>query len=125
MGRSQAPHRSTHSFLTASEHRPKRTAVAFAALFIALIIACFRGLGRALRDETESTTGFFIWAMGASFSAHCVAFISITYFDQTIVVWYWLLAAIACLGATESVSRGPAPAVNNPTMDRASSALTL
>src|SRR5262249_60314992 len=67
-------------------------------LLIALIIACFRGLGRAFRDEpAKSTTGLFVWAVGAALLAHCLAFISITYFDQVIVVWYWLLAVIVCL----------------------------
>jgi hypothetical protein len=96
------------------------------ALFIALIIACFKGLGRVLRDEPgKSTTGFFIWALGTSLFAHCIAFISITYFDQIIVVWYWLLAVIVCLSATKRVSQGGTSAFSEPIIDRAPSTLTM
>ena len=66
-------------------------------LFLALIISCFKGIGRRLREESpESTTAFFIWTLGVILLAHCLSFISVTYFDQIVIVWYWLLAAI-CL----------------------------
>lgn len=45
-------------------------------------------------NGTEPSTGLFIWALGATLLAHCLSFISVTYFDQIIVIWYWLLAAI-------------------------------
>jgi hypothetical protein len=67
-------------------------------IFITIIISCFKGLGRVLRDNTPiSPAGLFIWAIGVSLFAHCFAFLSISYFDQTIVVWFWLLASITCL----------------------------
>ena len=66
--------------------------------FIVIIISCFKGLGRALRDKPPiSPAGLFIWAMGVSLFTHCFSFLSISYFDQIIVVWFWLLAAIAGL----------------------------
>jgi hypothetical protein len=66
-------------------------------LFLAIIIMCFRGIGRKLRTEVaEWPTNFFIWTLGVTLFAHCLSFLSVTYFDQIIVVWYWLLAAL-CL----------------------------
>jgi hypothetical protein len=67
-------------------------------IFIIIIISCFKGLGRALRDKPPiSPVGLFIWAIGVSLFTHCFSFLSISYFDQTIVVWFWLLASISCL----------------------------
>jgi len=66
-------------------------------LFLTIIVMCFRGIGRKLRSKVaESPAGFFIWALGVTLFAHCLSFLSVTYFDQIIVVWYWLLAAL-CL----------------------------
>jgi hypothetical protein len=71
-------------------------------LFIAIIISCFRGIGRRLRTEgPNSPVGFFVWSLGVSLFAHCLSFISATYFDQTILIWYWLQACICCI-ANES-----------------------
>lgn len=65
--------------------------------FIAIIVACFKTLGRRLSAEDEgSAAGFLVWAVGVALFAHCVSFMSVTYFDQILVVWYWLLAVI-CL----------------------------
>jgi hypothetical protein len=36
-----------------------------------------------------------IWALGVSLASHCAAFISVSYFDQIQVFWFWLLAVIA------------------------------
>jgi hypothetical protein len=67
-------------------------------LFIVIIILCFKGLGRALRDMPQSSgPGRFIWAIGVTLFAHCFSFISVSYWDQLIVVWFWLLASISCL----------------------------
>jgi hypothetical protein len=64
-------------------------------LFITIIVVCFNGIGRLLRAEVaEWPTSFFIWTLGVTLFAHCLSFISVTYFDQIIVIWYWLLAAI-------------------------------
>jgi hypothetical protein len=79
--------------------------------FIAIIISSFKGLGQTLRDlPPMSPAGFFVWAFGVSLFTHCFSFLSIAYFDQTIVVWYWLLAAIACLGTLQGVGWPTFPA---------------
>jgi hypothetical protein len=36
-----------------------------------------------------------LWAFGVCIVAHCTAFISISYFDQINVFWFWLLAVVA------------------------------
>jgi hypothetical protein len=83
--------------------------------FITIIILCFKVLGQVLRDIPPiSPAGFFVWAFGVSLFTHCNSFLSITYFDQTIVIWYWLLAVIACLSALQVTSWAALPAVEQP-----------
>jgi hypothetical protein len=65
-------------------------------LFVAIIVVCFKVVGRRVRDEEGNLfAGFLFWAMGTSLFAHCLSFISVPYFDQMILIWYWLLAAIS------------------------------
>lgn len=67
-------------------------------LFIVIIIRCFQGIGRGIRAEwAEQPERMFVWAMGVSLFTHCLSFMSIVYFDQTIIVWFWLLACITCI----------------------------
>jgi len=70
------------------------------ALFIAVIVYCFKGLGRARKEADaagDATRARGFWALGAALFANIAAFFGITYFDQTQVVWYALLAMIAAL----------------------------
>jgi hypothetical protein len=65
-------------------------------LFIAGIVACFKIVGRAVWSDSEwSYHPRLAWALGISLACHCTAFISVSYFDQLQVFWFWLLAAIA------------------------------
>ncbi|MGJ0484001.1 MAG: O-antigen ligase family protein [Methylomicrobium sp.] len=67
-------------------------------LFLAIIVSCFRGIGQRLRAKSlRLPDEFFVWALGVAFFAHCLSFISANYFDQTILVWYWLQASICCI----------------------------
>ena len=67
-------------------------------LFLAIIVTCFKKVGRAVHAErTDSHTAKLWWAVGVCLSAHCAAFISISYFDQIQVFWFWLWAVIAVL----------------------------
>lgn len=92
-------------------------------LFVLIIISCFKGLGRALRDEPPSSrAGFIVWAIGVSLFTHCFSFFSISYFDQMIVVWIWLLASISCLVGIHSRRAVSVPVSPEPSWDRASSA---
>ncbi len=63
---------------------------------LAMLVFGFKYLGRALRaSEGDRKQEWFIWALGASLFANLVAFFGISYFDQTIVAWYALLAMIS------------------------------
>ena len=67
------------------------------ALFVAILVQGFKAVGRARRAETPgSPAAFYIWAMGVALFTHCLSFLSVTYFDQSILALYWLLAAIVC-----------------------------
>lgn len=76
-------------------------------LFLVIISRCFNDIGRGIRAEwAEQADKFFVWAMGVSLFAHCLSFLSIVYFDQMIVVWFWLLACITCITCLSSKPRG-------------------
>ena len=65
-------------------------------LFIAMLVACFKICGRGARDEDHPLKDRrMAWALGICLACHCTAFISISYFDQIQVFWFWLLATIA------------------------------
>lgn len=68
-------------------------------LFIAIIVCCFRGVGRTVREmENESrSTQLYLWALGAALFAHVVNYMGVPYFDQNVVNWYLLLAIISTL----------------------------
>ena len=67
-------------------------------LFVTVIVCCFKIISRRLRDEVpDDRSGFLAWALGVSLLAHCLSFMSVPYFDQIIVIWYWLLASICCI----------------------------
>jgi hypothetical protein len=77
-------------------------------LFIALIVSCFNKIGWRLRSGMlNSSEGFFVWVLGVSVFTHCLSFLSVHYFDQTILIWYWILATICGIKNTSpaSVSR--------------------
>lgn len=67
-------------------------------LFLAIIVCCFKALGRARKaGEGNLTAERRLWTMGATLVAHLAAFFGITYFDQTSLAWYSLLAMISSL----------------------------
>jgi hypothetical protein len=67
-------------------------------LFIAIITACFKTVGRCLRSgENDLFRPKLVWALGVCLAAHCTALISISYFDQIEVFWFWLWAVIPTL----------------------------
>ena len=67
-------------------------------LFIAILTSCFKITGRyALDMDAPKQQRQLSWALGVCLACHCTAFISVAYFDQIQVFWFWLLAAIATL----------------------------
>ncbi|MGA3347426.1 MAG: hypothetical protein ABSC33_00310 [Candidatus Sulfotelmatobacter sp.] len=65
-------------------------------LLLAILVYGFKYLGRARRAAgREPKRALFLWALGSALFANVVAFFGISYFDQTIVAWYALLAIIS------------------------------
>lgn len=74
-------------------------------LFLAIIVASFKSVGRWLEvEDTEPPAQLLVWSAGVSLFAHCLSFVSATYFDQIVVVWYWILALISRSPSSVSVS---------------------
>jgi hypothetical protein len=63
-------------------------------LFLAVITYAFQQLGQARRRAHDRQVALFLWTLGAAVFAHTVGFLGISYFDQTIIAWYGLLAVI-------------------------------
>lgn len=83
-------------------------------LFIAILVYGFKYLGRACRGEKNRKSARFVWAIGAALFSNVVAFIGISYFDQTQIAWYTLLAIIpvATMAHRKELSRATALALS-------------
>jgi hypothetical protein len=65
-------------------------------LLIAVLVYAFKYVGRARRAMgKDKKRALFIWGVGSALFANAVAFFGISYFDQTQVAWYALLAMIS------------------------------
>jgi hypothetical protein len=73
--------------------------------FIATIVYGFKYIGRARKAARVRGDERFIWAIGAALFANVIAFFGISYYDQTMVCWYLLLALIPA--ACASVGANP------------------
>jgi hypothetical protein len=63
--------------------------------FLAIIVFGFKYVGKARSAAYgDRNRELFIWALGAALFANVVAFLGISYFDQTEVAWLTLLAII-------------------------------
>jgi len=72
-------------------------------LFVAIMVFGFKYLGRARRAVAKDRKkALFVWAIGSALFANVVAFFGISYFDQTIVAWYTLLAMISTIATVFS-----------------------
>jgi hypothetical protein len=72
-------------------------------LLIAILVYGFKYVGSARRAaRKDRKTALFMWALGSALFANMVAFLGISYFDQTIVVWYALLAMISATTVVRS-----------------------
>jgi len=66
-------------------------------LFVLVLIRSFGGVGKAL-DAIPPERGkdkFFVWCGGATLFGHIMLFFSVSYFDQSSVFFYMLLAIIS------------------------------
>ena len=75
-------------------------------LLFAILSRSFRsvGLARAAFPDDKRQQWMF-WCLGAVLFTHCIAFIGISYFDQTFVAWFALLAIIIALTSTYSMPK--------------------
>ena len=81
--------------------------------FMAIIVYGFKYLGRARRAvEGNKTKELWFWALSGALFSNVVAFFGVSYFDQTQVAWYALLAMISA--ATYGTLRSPVTQVAEP-----------
>jgi hypothetical protein len=68
-------------------------------LFIGILSCGFAAVGKALvtHRELPSDQQFLIWSLGAILFGHAVTFLSVSYFDQSVVFFYLILGAIGSL----------------------------
>ena len=77
-------------------------------LFVVVIAVGFKYLRRArLEQRVDRASEHFIWALWASLFANAVAFFGISYWDQTVVAWYALLAIISATAISGLASSTP------------------
>jgi hypothetical protein len=63
--------------------------------FLAMICICFSRIGRARKAvEGNRDNEWYFWLLGAALFSHVVGFFGISYFDQTRISWFALLAMI-------------------------------
>jgi len=75
-------------------------------LFVLVIVYGFRRLGRARRAASgDFKKEFFIWAVGAALFSQVCSFFGTSYYDQTIVAWFALLAIISAVTRLPVVQR--------------------
>ena len=85
-------------------------------LFIGILTRGFRTIGIARKaSESDPSAEHRLWALGACLFSNVVAFFGITYFDQTQVVWFALLAMISAAAIkVENVSQSSSCLVESP-----------
>jgi hypothetical protein len=64
-------------------------------LFLMALARAFRYVGNGIRQPVEPNTAFVRWSVGVALFAHCATFLSVSYFDQSILFIYSVLAAAA------------------------------
>jgi len=88
-------------------------------LFIAMIVISFKAVGRWTKtpDASPYSRRMFVWCMGLILLGHSMSFLSVAYFDQIVVMWYWLLAGMSMLSLIRERSWNmlPPETVSHPT----------
>ncbi|HEX4487711.1 MAG TPA: hypothetical protein VH088_15665 [Terriglobales bacterium] len=78
-------------------------------LFILVIAWSFARLGKARKASRNSPNRqWFLWFLGAALFSNIVAYFGISYFDQTQIAWYSLLAFVTA-ATVEALRRPDAP----------------
>jgi hypothetical protein len=71
--------------------------------FIAMLVFGFKYLGNARLTSADKKQALFLWCLACSLLAHATAFFGISYWDQTIVGWYALLAFIGAVAVPQKL----------------------
>jgi hypothetical protein len=76
-------------------------------LLLAMIVTCYKTVGHWVCNAecVPLSSRIFMWSIGVCLTAHCVSFISVAYFDQIVVMWYWLLASVSMLSVEHQDTR--------------------
>jgi hypothetical protein len=82
-------------------------------LFIAVFVACFKLIGRALGrlrihfGASNPTNEAILWGVGCAVCSHMINLTAVEYFDQFYVIWYLHLAVLVSL-STYALAKFPA-----------------
>ncbi|MEN6350233.1 MAG: hypothetical protein ABFD08_12665 [Syntrophomonas sp.] len=74
--------------------------------FVLVIVYCFQRLGVSLQLVKDATTSvkMALWTLGVALFAHIISFMSVSYYDQISVFYFMLLAVIASITTSNSLS---------------------
>ena len=73
-------------------------------LFIGVLISGFKTLGKALHSNDGKSTEeqFLLWTLGAILFGHVATMMSVSYFDQSVLFFYLVLASIGSVRAAST-----------------------
>ena len=77
-------------------------------LFITIIVLSFRNIGKMVRLAEDSMNHQkLFWSLGVAMFSYVVSFLGVSLWDQTIIVWYFIIAVIASLQYESSTAANP------------------
>ena len=95
------------------------------AVFVSVLVKCFALVGKVLRTKGKlvGDEKFVMWLLGSILFGHATTFVSVTYYDQSLVFLYFNLASISSIAAavakrkavkTPARQTAPRPEVGEP-----------
>ncbi len=67
-------------------------------IMIVLIIFCFNIIGKAMDIiKYDSIEKKLLWSLGVSLFVHITSFMSVSYFDQLVIMWYMILGIVGSI----------------------------
>ncbi len=65
-------------------------------LFVLLIVLSFKAIGQFMKENYGHSVSelIIVWSVGSVLFAHAISFLSVLYFDQSVIFWYLILAII-------------------------------
>ena len=67
-------------------------------LFIVIIMLCFRYIGKMMNHAKDNLSRQrLFWALGVAMFSYVVSFLGVSLWDQTIMIWYLIIAMIASI----------------------------